>query len=130
MSPTDDRRVGRYLDDCAFDYDLVAALEIAGLRAVTPIDAGLLGARDEEHLAFAAAAGLPLLTKNPRDFAPPRGASGTAAAPEHAGILAVYQDNDPARDMSPADIARAVCNLLATGLPVAGHVHVLNQWQY
>ena len=121
--------MGVYLDDCAFDYDLVAALETVGVHAVTPIDAGLLGARDEQHLAYAAANGLPLLTKNPRDFAPPRGASGTAA-PEHAGILAVYQENDPMRDMSPTDIARAVGNLLATGLPLAGQVHVLNQWRY
>ena len=73
LSPPHDRRVGVYLDDCAFDYDLVAALETVGLRAVTPIDAGLLGARDERHLAYAAANGLPLLTKNLRDFAPPRG---------------------------------------------------------
>ena len=29
----------------------------------------------------------------------------------HAGILAVYQDNDPSRDMSNTDIVRAIRNI-------------------
>ena len=35
----------------------------------------------------------------------------TTMDPRHSGIFAVYQDNDPSRDMSNADIVRAIRNL-------------------
>jgi hypothetical protein len=50
--------------------------------------------------------------------------------PPHSGIFAVYQDNDPTRDMSPGEIARAISNLLAAGVPIAGEFHTLNHWRY
>jgi hypothetical protein len=32
--------------------------------------------------------------------------------------------------MTPAEIAHAVANVLAAGIPVAGEVIVLNHWRY
>jgi hypothetical protein len=32
--------------------------------------------------------------------------------------------------MTDHDIARAIANLLAAGLPIAGQVHILSHWQY
>jgi hypothetical protein len=56
------------------------------------------------------------------------------ADPNHFGILAVYQDNDPTRDMSDAEIVRAIANLEAAaqsgGDPVDGRFHSLNDWRY
>jgi hypothetical protein len=52
-----------------------------------------------------------------------------AANPNHAGIFLIYHDNRPS-DMRVGDIARAIDNLERTGLPLAGHVHTLNQWSY
>ena len=125
MSADSDDTAGVYLDDCAFAYDLVDALRNERFRVVTPIDADLLGARDEEHFAFAARAGLPLITKNPEDFIALHEASAA-----HAGILVVYQDNVAGKDMRPSDVVRALRNLFASGLPIAGEVHVLNHWRF
>jgi hypothetical protein len=46
----------------------------------------------------------------------------------------VYQDNDPSRDMSNADIVRAIRNLEEAaqqgGPPIQGEFHTLNDWRY
>ena len=125
MSADSDDAAGVYLDDCAFAYDLVDALRSERFRVVTPAEVGLLGARDSEHFALAARAGLPLITKNPEDFIALHEESSA-----HAGILVVYQDNVAGKDMRPSDVARALRNLFESGLPIAGQVHVLNHWRF
>jgi hypothetical protein len=70
---------------------------------VRPTDdgVGLDGEDDEVHLGFAAAHGLAIITKNRADFQALHDLDQ-----RHSGIFAVYQDNDPSRDMSNADIVR------------------------
>jgi hypothetical protein len=114
-----------YLDDCAYAKALVRLLQAASHRVVTPIEAGTSGKADEEHLRFAAAQGLVLLTKNPYDFAQLHEASS-----EHAGILVIYQDNDPNRDMTYAEVVRAINNLERAGIALARSFQVLNAWRY
>lgn len=114
-----------YLDDCANSRDLIRVLRAAGHDVVIPADVGLTGARDPAHFAHAAAAGLVLLTKNPRDFAVLHQADSN-----HAGIVVVYQDNDPTRDMTPAEIARALANLVNAGGELRGTYNILNAWRY
>jgi hypothetical protein len=114
-----------YLDDCAYAKTLVQLLQAAGHRVVTPIQAGTSGKADEEHLLFAASQGLVLLTKNPDDFAQLHNASS-----EHAGILVIYQDNDPDRDMAYAEIVRAIGNLEWAGITLSKSFQVLNAWRY
>ena len=65
-----------------------------------------------------------LMTANPRDFEPLH-----AQQPDHAGILAVYQDNDP-RDMSYNEMARAIQNVQDAEIPIEGAFIVLNHWRY
>lgn len=120
-----------YLDDCSNSDLLADLLQQAGHRVIRPTDedVGLTGEEDDIHFAFAAAHGLTLITKNSADFKALHDLN-----PRHAGILAVYQDNDPARDMSNADSVRAIRNLEAAaqqgGLPIAGEFHILNDWRY
>jgi len=64
------------------------------------------------------------VTKNPADFAELH-----RGQPDHPGIFAIYQDND-SRDMSYAEIAQSIANLLAAGIPVSGTFHILNRWRY
>ncbi len=122
-----------YLDDCAFSHALVRALRAAGHAVTVPADAGLTGTDDDEHFAHAAAAGLILVTKNPRDFLALHGAY-QAAGLAHAGILAIHQDNDPSRDMTVADTVRAVANVEAayasSGLALASRFIELNHYRY
>jgi hypothetical protein len=114
-----------YLDDCAYAKQLVGLLQKAGHDVLTPVDADTAGMADDVHLRFAAQEGRVLLTKNPDDFAQLH-----AGDSQHAGILAIYQDNDPSRDMSYGEIVRAIANLESAGVPIAGSFHVLNAWRY
>jgi hypothetical protein len=121
-----------YLDDCSNSNLLAELLQRAGHTVVRPTDAGigLDGADDDVHFAFAIENDLTIITKNPADFYPLH----EAVAPNHPGILGVYQDNDVSRDMSDAEIVRAIANVEATtqqgGDPIAGHFFVLNEWRY
>ena len=118
-----------YQDDCSNARLLAELLRQAGHTVTRPVDVGLAGAEDDVHLAFAAAQGMAILTKNPADFLLLH-----VADPRHSGILAVYQDNDAARDMSDAEIAKAIKNLeeasQSGGDPIPGMFHVLNNWRY
>ncbi len=118
-----------YLDDCANSDLLADLLRQAGHHVMRPADSDLEGANDHAHFAFAVANGLAVITKNPSDFE-----NLHDLDPRHSGILAIYQDNDPDRDMSDADIVKAISNLEASasigGEPIARHFHSLNDWRY
>jgi hypothetical protein len=114
-----------YLDDCAYDKDLVRQLNQAGHQVVTPAQAKTTGQADDVHFRYAADHGLVLLTKNADDFLELHDKDS-----KHAGILVVYQDNDPERDMNQADIVRAIANLVTAGVTFPSAVHVLNAWRY
>ena len=120
-----------YLDDCSNSDLLAGLLQQAGHQVVRPTDdgVGLDGADDQVHFGFAAANGYTLITKNPADFKALHDLD-----PRHSGILGVYQDNDPSRDMSNTDIVRAIRNLeLAApqgGPPIQGEFHTLNDWRF
>lgn len=113
-----------YLDDCIFRRRLRDILIHDGHDVVTPLDAGLLGASDEQHFAYTCRHSLILMTYNPKDFVPLH-----RRHPDHPGIFAGYQDND-SRDMSNEEIAQAIQNIVAAGVPIAGQFHVLNMWRY
>jgi predicted nuclease of predicted toxin-antitoxin system len=120
-----------YLDDCSNGDLLDELLRRAGHRVIRPThaDVGLEGADDDVHLRYAAANGLTLVTKNPADFLELH-----KTDQRHPGILAIYQDNDPSRDMSDAEIVKAIANLEGAaqsgGDPIAGRFHVLNYWRF
>ena len=64
------------------------------------------------------------MTKDPDDFEVLH-----LLEPDHPGIFAIYQDNDP-RDMSNEEIAHAIQNIVDAGVPITGQFHVLNMWRY
>lgn len=116
-----------YLDDCADSDLLVALLRRAGHGVVRPRDAGTTGEDDDVHLAHAVGRGLILVTKNPADFL-----ALHSLDPNHPGIFAIYQDNDPTRDMSDAQVVAAIDRIEAAGrqgYPIAGEFHNLNAWR-
>ncbi len=120
-----------YLDDCSNSDLLAGLLRYAGHHVTRPTDPNIdmEGASDDAHFAFAAAHQLAIITKNPADFL-----ALHTENQQHSGILGVYQDNDPDRDMSQAEIVNAIANLeaaAATGADsIAGHFHSLNDWRF
>jgi len=117
-----------YLDDCSDHDDMIAFLTQAGHTVISPRAAGTKGWDDSDHLDYAATHGYVLLTYNPRHFDMLH-KTWQAQGRTHAGIFLVYQDNNLVKDMTYADIVRTVGNLLASGLPIANAVHILNHWQ-
>ena len=116
-----------YLDDCAFSYRLRQVLLDAGYTVIIPadIDPPLTGADDELHFAHIRAAGWVILTYNPKDFRKLH-----KLIPDHPGIFAIYHDNDLNRDMTYADIVRAIRNLQQIQPVLAGEFWILNQYQW
>jgi hypothetical protein len=120
-----------YLDDCSNSDLLADLLRQTGHRVVRPTEngVGLDGEDDQVHFAFAAANGLAIITKNPADFEELHDWDKW-----HFGILAVYQDNNPSRDMGERDIVSAIANLEEAaqngGDQVPGMFHVLNNWRF
>lgn len=72
------------------DSDLVAALRSRGVTVITALDAGLIGAPDEEQLAFAAERGCVLYTFNVSDFYRLH-TQWLNAGREHAGMILAPQ---------------------------------------
>lgn len=116
-----------YLDDCAFSHRLRQLLIAAGHHVQVPADVEppLTGAKDPVHFAHAIATGQTILTYNPADFQQLHEHNSA-----HMGILAVYQDNDPRRDMTYHDIVQAIANLENTGIEIPGGFWVLNAYQW
>ena|SRR5579871_6181016 len=117
-----------YLDDCADSNLLVDLLRQAGHRVYTPRTEATRGVDDPEHLAYAAARGYTLITKNRGDFSQLHQEWQVSGRP-HAGILLVCEDNIRGKDMEPGDIVRAIGKLLASCLPVFNELHTLNHWR-
>ena len=117
-----------YLDD---DHDadiLIGLLQQAGHNVISPRSVGTSGLSDKRHMSYSADNDYILLTGNARDFI---GLSQKwlAAGKHHPGILIVYKENNPKRDMTPQQIARAVSNIEQSGLPLANACHNLNFWR-
>jgi hypothetical protein len=117
-----------YLDDCADSNRLVALLEQAGYQVHTPRSENTVGIDDPDHLIHATAHDYTLITKNPKDFRNLHQDWLSQGRP-HAGILLICEDNIRGKDMEPADVTRAIRNLLASGVPIACELHVLNHWR-
>ena len=116
-----------YLDDCIFSHRLRQMLLEAGHRVYIPadVDPPLTGAADDVHFDYIRSAGLVLLTYNSKDFL-----TLHKQISRHPGILAVYRDNDPTRDMNYASIIRAIRNLLQIQPDLSGGFWVLNHYQW
>ena len=117
-----------YLDDCADDDTLAALLRRAGHQVHTPRVAGTSGVSDSEHLAYAAHHRYTLLTKDPDDFIDLHHQYQATNRP-HSGILLIYEEKEVSKNMSRAQIVAALGNLVASGIPVANHIHNLNHWR-
>lgn len=117
-----------YLDDCMASPVLARVLRTAGHDVQLPADAGMAGSADAVHLTHGIRENRTLLTRNYDDFLDLH-LLIVEAHGHHPGILVVRRDNDPRRNMTPADIVRALRNLEAAGLPVADEYHILNAWQ-
>jgi hypothetical protein len=117
-----------YLDDDMDANELIGLLEHAGHEVVSPRTVAMRGAEDEAHLRYAAAEQYVLLTANVRDFLLLH-QRWQEEGQSHAGILGLYRENNPRRDLTYGQIARAVSHLENVGLSLQNTFHNLNMWR-
>jgi predicted nuclease of predicted toxin-antitoxin system len=82
------------------------------------------GTSDPEVFDLAQSLERVLLTHNAKDFH-----ALHREKPGHHGIIAVYRDADPRRNMNHAHIAAAIRRLETLRETIAGDFHVLNHWR-
>jgi predicted nuclease of predicted toxin-antitoxin system len=82
------------------------------------------GAPDSEIFELAQELERVLLTHNTEDFHELH-----RGWPDHSGIMAVFRDADPRKNMNHAQIAVALRRLESSGVTIAGYFHVLNHWR-
>jgi len=117
-----------YLDDDMDSNALIGLLRKAGHEVFSPRAIGTRGQTDEEHLRYAAAHGLVLLTANASDFIELH-EQWRSRAESHDGVLTVYRENNPVQDMTLQGIAYAVTQIERSGLPLKNSYYNLNFWR-
>ena len=117
-----------YVDDDLDSNVLISLLRAHGHEVVSPRAVDTRGFADEEHLRYAAASQLVVLTANARDFVE-LDQSWRRQERHHNGILIVYRENNPARDMDFRQIAHAVSEIEQSELQLDDAFHNLNFWR-
>jgi predicted nuclease of predicted toxin-antitoxin system len=117
-----------YLDDDIAGPVLARLLRNAGHDVLLPADVGLAGGKDPAHLIRAMQEDRVMLSRNYKDFQLLHLLIEQARG-HHPGILLVRRDDLAKRNMTAADIVRALRNLETSGLPIPDHCYELNPWQ-
>jgi hypothetical protein len=117
-----------HLDDDMDANELISLLEHEGHEVISPRRVAMRGSQDEAHLSYAAAELCVLLTANVRDFLMLH-QRWQEEGQSHAGIAAIYRENNPRRDMTYGQIARAVSHLESAGITLQNTFQNLNMWR-
>jgi len=113
------------VDEDTQDARLVSVLRQEAHDVLTVNEAGLPGQADSVVLAHAFQERRIVLTMNCRDFLELH-----EAAVAHAGIIGIYKDRDPRKNMTFAAMSTALANLIDSGWEFSGQFVVLNAWNY
>lgn len=117
------------IDECLIDRLLIAALEKAGHDVATVTQVDLLGATDRAIFEHAIEDSRLVITTNCEDFEALHEAHLTSKL-HHPGMLLIYLQNNPNKDLGYQQIAKAIANLEASGIPLADDTHSLNAYNY
>jgi len=104
---------------------LVSLLKQAAHDVVTVNEVGLMGKIDPLVLDYARQENRIVLTQNCDDYEALHDLN-----PNHPGILAIYNGNNPSKNMSFKAIVRAIANLEAAKLNLSNQFIALNHWNY
>ena len=110
-----------YVDEDTASFQLITRLRAAGHVVIEP----LRGMADVRCWRHAQAEHAVVLTTNARDFV------ALAGKGAHHGLLLVYRENDPTRDMTAKDIASAIDRVAETYPDgIAAQVLTLNGFRW
>lgn len=112
------------VDEDSQAHKQIELLRSDGHDVLTINELGKNGIPDLEVFALVQSLGRVLLTHNALDFHIIHEQHA-----DHLGVMAVFRDADPRKNMSYLDIGRAINRLELSGAPIAGKFHVLNHWR-
>ena len=113
------------LDEDSQAKYLVNLLRGVGHDVVTANERDLGGLPDSVVFDYARKHKRVILTRNCNDFLELHQVN-----PVHAGILAVYQNSDPSKNMNYQSISKAIANLEMSGYNLENQFVILNQWSW
>lgn len=113
------------LDEDSQSKYLANLLKRSGHDVLTVNEAGITGFSDAMVFDYCRQSNRILLTRNCDDFQVLHQVN-----PIHPGIIAIYQDADPDKNMTYQAIAHAINNLESVGFNLANQFVILNQWQF
>lgn len=113
------------IDEDTQDKILVILLKQANHNVVTVNEVNLNGKIDPLVLDFARQNNRIIITQNCDDYE-----ALHEINPEHPGIIAIYNENNPLKNMSFKTIVKAIANLEAANIPLANQFIALNHWNY
>ena len=116
------------LDENTSDRRLASRLRALAHDPLLAVDVGLTSSTDPRVFIWAITQAVPVLTRDSDDFTDLHELI-MAAAGHHSGVLIVYFDDDPRRNLTDRGIANAISKLDASGVAIADRIHVLNQWR-
>jgi predicted nuclease of predicted toxin-antitoxin system len=103
----------------------VTLLKQAGHDVIIVNEVNLMGQKDSVILNFARQNNRLLITQNCDDYE-----ALHQTNPIHPGILAVYNNTNPSKNMSFSAMVKAISNLEAASIPLANQFISLNHWNY
>lgn len=111
------------LDEDSQGKALVRLLTGAGHDVETVTQAGIAGSEDAVVLDYARRTDRVVITRNGRDFVVLH-----LADSRHPGVLVEYQDEDPAKNMTYAQILTAINKIESSGWDIRGEIAAINAW--
>jgi predicted nuclease of predicted toxin-antitoxin system len=117
-----------YLDEDSAQTLLVKLLRAAGHDVLTPATAGHSGEKDPAQFSYAIREDRVFLTHNYDDFQLLHELILLSGG-HHPGVLVARRDNNPAHNLKPHHIVRAIRKLSASASPVRDELITLNHWR-
>lgn len=116
------------IDENMSSRRLAIWLQSAGHDVLLATDAGLVSVNDARVLALAVSRDRLVITRDQKDFTDLHDLV-VAVGGHHTGIPVVLFDKDPRHNLSERGIVTATSKLESSGVVLADHIHVLNQWR-
>lgn len=113
-----------YLDENVISQRLIQHLEKKDFKIMTPFKTNLVGAPDQSHFEYCQKEKIPLLTKDAADFFVLH-----QKDKQHWGIIVIYEEGIPEKNMSVPQIVTALENLVKKEGDLKNGFFILNRYR-
>ncbi len=113
-----------YLDDNLDNDEMIIFLQVNGFEVISPRKIGMSRKQDEEHLKCAILNNSVILTYD-HGFTRLHNKFSN-----HSGIIIIFRQNNPKKEMTRTLIVRALKNIIDLNLELKNKIYKLNNFNY